>query len=311
MAEGGGIPWSSRRRKSRRRHNERESSENEEIDRDLLRVVLSDSEDFVPEDVKSTSSVACGCASDLQDEQPSNGDSSNEKSCPNLSDLDPEVRRRSQSFRWFAKKVSRRKSSKESRKKSSDGNRRGYRDENGLGYYARCLKEAKRVREKGELEAMNRRTNARPTRRRRPLSMINFRSGNTDEETKDPRRRRFSLTWGFRRVTEDTNLEAVTPDAVDEDENFTAAGELPSPTPQVPQEYGRTNAISFEEFERRRKEKARVKAAQHKLEYFLISDIVSVTNCPWYWGRINRFQAEKVRNLSGIRKLMYYAYYVI
>ena len=41
MAEGGGIPWSSRRRKSRRRHNERESSENEEIDRIFFELFLA------------------------------------------------------------------------------------------------------------------------------------------------------------------------------------------------------------------------------------------------------------------------------
>jgi len=294
MAEGGGLPWSSRRRRSRRQQNDRENRENEEIDNDLLRVVLSDSEDFVPEDVKNTSSVACSCASDLQDEQTNNGASCNAKSCPNLSDLDPEVRRRSQSFRWLAKKVSRRKSTKEPQKKSTDEFRIGDRDENGLGYYGRCLQEAKRVRQKAELEAMNRRANSTTPRRRRPLSMMSFRSGNSDEEMSDARRRRFSLSLGFRRAAEDTNMEDTNSDVLENRENLPPP-EPPSQAPeQEPQEYRTNAAITFAEFERRRREKARMKAAQHRLEYFLISDIVSVTNCPWYWGKINRFQAEKV-----------------
>lgn len=303
MAEGGGFPWSSRRRNSGRQPNDREGrADNQEIDSDLLRVVLSDSEDFVPEDVKSTSSVACSCASDFQDEQPSNGASCDAKSCPNLSDLDPEVRRRSPSFRWLTKKVSRRKSSKakDSHRNSADENRWRYdRDENGRGYYGRCLYEAKLVREKAELEALNCRTNiSRPPRRRRPLSMMSFRSGNSDEETSDPRRRRFSFTWGFRRGNEDTNLEDANLESLEnslENRENLSPTSPPSPTrQQAAQEYSRRNAISFEEFERQRKEKARLKAAQHKLEYFLISDIVSITNCPWYWGKINRFEAEKV-----------------
>lgn len=282
MAEGGGWPWSSRRR-SRRERNDREARDNDELDRDLLRVVLSDSEDFVPEDVKSTSSVACSCASDFQEEQP-NCDPSNVKSRPNLSDLDPEVP--SRTFRWLAEKVSRRRSAKESGKTPDDNNRKSDRDENGLSYYARCLQEAKRVREKAELEALQRRTNTQ-VRRRRPLSLLSARYGN-DGGLQDGRRRRFSFSWGFRR--EDTNTEVA------EDRENVSPPAPPSPSlPSEPsQEYNQTNAISFEEFERRRKEKARLKAAQHKLEYFLINDILSITNCPWYWGKINRFEAEKV-----------------
>lgn len=287
MAEGGGRPWS--RRRNRRRQSDREGRENEEIDRDLLRVVLSDSEDFVPEDVKSTSSVACSCISDLQDEH-ANCDSSNVKSCPNLSDLDPEVP--SRTFRWLAKKVNgRRKTAKESRKKSADKNRKSDRDENGLSYYARCLQEAKRVREAAELEALQRRTRPQQqVRRRRPLSLLSFRSGNDELGVQDARRKRLSFSWGFRR--EDSNTEA----------SRSRANTLPPrppspafPSPRSPQEDGRVNAMSFEEFERQRRERARMKAAQHKLEYFLISDIVSITNCPWYWGKINRFDAEQVR----------------
>ena len=300
MAEGGRLPWSSRRRQARRRRrwNDSESSDNEEseLDRDLLRVVLSDSEDFVPDDVKNTSSVACSCDTDLEDEQPGGTELSNVKNCPNLSDLDPEVRRLSQSFRLLAKKVTRRRNEKDSRKKPSGVNRRSDRDENGLGYYARCLQEAKRVREKAELEARNKRMGL--TRRRRPLSMTSFRAGNRDEESENPRRRRFSLTWGFRRGTGDTNLEEATLAVVDQGENFSPGVQPPSSSSQAPREYGRANAISLEELQRRRREKARLKAAQHKLEYFLINDIVSVTNCPWYWGKINRFQAEKVRNFT-------------
>lgn len=291
MAEGGSRPWS--RHRNRRRQNDREGKENEEIDRDLLRVVLSDSEDFVPEDVKSTSSVACSCASDFQEEQTARN-SSGVKSCPNLSDLDPEIR--SRSFRWLAKKVSRRKSSaKESRESSADKNRRSdrvERDKNGLSYYARCLQEAKRVRQAAELEAINRRTRPHQTRRRRPRSLLNsFRPGNDERGVQDARRKRFSFAWGFRQ--EDSTTQAVR----GRDRANTLPPRPPSPTPppdDSPTDDGRAKAMSFEEFERKRRERARLKAAQHKLEYFLISDIVSITNCPWYWGKINRFEAEKV-----------------
>lgn len=294
MAEGGGRPWS--RRRNRRKENDRDGTakESEEIDRDLLRVVLSDSEDFVPEDVKSTSSVACSCAPDFQDEH-SDCNSANVKSCPNLSDLDPEVP--SRTFRWLAKKVSsRRKSAKESRKKSADRNRKSDRDENGLSYYARCLQEAKRVREAGELEALQRRTRPQ-ARRRRPLSLLSFRPGNDELGVQDARRKRLSFTWGFRRETSNTEALASRGRA------NTLPPRPPSPTPPnaSPQDDGRVNAMSFEEFERQRRERARLKAAQHKLEYFLISDIVSITNCPWYWGKINRFEAEKVGLLNFIK----------
>ena len=287
MAEGGGWPWSSRRR-SRRERNDREAKESDDLDCDLLRVVLSDSEDFVPEDVKSTSSVACSCASDFQEDH-SSCNSSSEKSCPNLSDLDPELPSNSRSLRWLKKKVSRRKSSKETDKTSADKNRQSYRDENGLSYYARCLQEAKRVREKAESEALQRRTNPQG-RRRRPLSLLGPRSaGNEgDERFQVPRRRRFSFSWGFRR--EDSNTEVVD----DGESASTQSSTSPSLPREANQECNQTSAISLEEFERRRKEKARMKAAQHKLEYFLINDIASITNCPWYWGKINRFEAEKV-----------------
>lgn len=296
MAEGGGRPWS--RHRSRRRQNDREGRENEEIDRDLLRVVLSDSEDFVPEDVKSTSSVACSCASDFQEEQ-TGFNSSDVKSCPNLSDLDPEVR--SRSFRWLAKQVSRRKSAKESGKRPSDKNQRSDRDKNGLSYYARCLQEAKRVRRAAELEAIKRRTRPQQARRRRPLSLLSFRPGNDELGVQDARRKRFSFSWGFRQ--DDSTSQ------VDEgrDRANTVPSRPPSPTPpsdDSPTDDRRPNAMSFEEFHRKRKEKARLKAAQHKLEYFLISDIVSITNCPWYWGKINRFEAEKVRGLYFLNSLI-------
>lgn len=293
MAEGGGLPWSSRRRRSRReRERENRENSNEDVEQDLLRVVLSDSEDFVPEDVKSTTSVACGSASDCQDEESSNGASCDLKSCPNLSDLDPEVRRRAQiqNLRRLASKVTGRKRSKP-RKKSSDDVWSDERDENGLGYYARCLQAAKKVRQQGEMEAIRRRENAAtrpPPRRRRPLSMINFRAGNGDEEMPDPRRRRFSFSWGFRRDTEDSNLGDTNADLVEN--NHVSASPTPPSPPQAPQ----STAMSLEEFHRQKREKARLKAAQHRLEYFLISDIVSITNCPWYWGKMNRFQAEKV-----------------
>ena len=286
MAEGGSQPWS--RHRNRRRQNEREGRENEEIDRDLLRVVLSDSEDFVPEDVKSTTSVACSCASDFQEDQTA-CNSPNAKSCPNLSDLDPEIR--SRSFRWLAKQVSRRKSAKESGKRPSDKNRGSDRDKNGLSYFARCLQDAKRVRQAAELEAINRRTRQQQAQRRRPLSLLSFRPGNGERRVQDARRKRFSFSWGFRQ--DDLTTQA--------DEGRDRASTVPprpqSPTPpsdDSPTDDGRRNALSFEEFERKRREKARLKAAQHKLEYFLISDIVSITNCPWYWGKINRFEAEKV-----------------
>ena len=291
MAEGGSRPWS--RHRNRRRQTDREGRENEEIDRDLLRVVLSDSEDFVPEDVKSTSSVACSCASDFQEEQTA-CNSSNVKSCPNLSDLDPEIRSRSRSFGWLARQVSRRKSVKESGKSPSDKNRRSDRDKNGLSYYARCLQEAKRVRRAAELEAINRRTRPQHSQRRRPLSLLSFRPGNDERGVQDARRKRFSFSWGFRQ--DDSTTQA--------NEGRDRANTVPprplSPTPpsdDSPTDDGRTNPMSFDEFERKRREKARLKAAQHKLEYFLISDIVSITNCPWYWGKINRFEAEKVRAL--------------
>ncbi|XP_058947215.2 uncharacterized protein [Pocillopora verrucosa] len=291
MAEGGGWPWSSRRR-SHRERNDREAKDSDDLDRDLLRVVLSDSEDFVPEDVKSTSSVACSCASDFQEEH-SSCNSSSEKSCPNLIDLDPELPSNSRSLRWLAKKVSRRRSSKESAKTSADKNRKSDRDENGLSYHARCLQEAKRVREKAELEALQRRTNPQ-VRRRRPLSLLGSRSAGKDGDGgfQGARRRRFSLSWGFRR--EDSNTEVV-------GDGYNAAVQTlrsPSLPREANQDCNQSNAISLEEFERRRKEKARMKAAQHKLEYFLINDIASITNCPWYWGKINRFEAEKV--LEGL-----------
>ena len=286
MAEGGGRPWS--RHRNRRRQNDREGRENEEMDRDLLSVVLSDSEDFVPDDVKSTSSVACSCASDFQEEQ-TGSNSSNVKSCPNLSDLDPEFRFRS--FRWLAKQFSRRKSTKESGKRSSDKNRRSDRDENGLSYHARCLQEAKRVRRAAELEALKRRTTPQQARRRRPLSLFSFRSGNEERGVQDARRNRFSFSWGFRQD------DSTTQDDEGRDRANTVPARPPSPTPPSDESPTDDRRMSFEEFHRKRKEKARLKAAQHKLEYFLINDIVSITNCPWYWGKINRFEAEKVRAL--------------
>ncbi|EDO35739.1 predicted protein, partial [Nematostella vectensis] len=33
-------------------------------------------------------------------------------------------------------------------------------------------------------------------------------------------------------------------------------------------------------------------------EYYFIRDLLEITNCPWYWGKINRFEAERV--LDGL-----------
>ena len=309
MAEGGGFPWSSRRRKNSRSTNDRDNKENtmnEDIERDLLRVVVSDSEDFVPEDVKSTSSVACSCDSDFQDDgQASSDASSNGKNCPNLIDLDPEARRREQiqRFRRMAStvgKVTRRKHTKPKMRPPDEFC--GYeRDENGLGFYGRCLQEAKRARQKGEIAAKNRRVQneSRMPQRRRPLSMMSLRPHN-DEDMSDRRRKRFSFSWGLRSGPPDTNLENVSGGVTENGENF----EQPTSSRQVPREKGQS-ATSYEERCRQRKEKARLKAAQHRFEYFLISDIVSITNCPWYWGKINKFQAEKVRKYLELNSLQY------
>lgn len=296
MAEGGGFPWSSRRRKSRRRESDRDSLENfsEDIERDLLRVVLSDSEDFVPEDVKSTTSVACSCDCDFQeDDQASSNASCDTKNRPDLIDLDPEVRRREQikRLRRLANKVTTKKKRTKPRMIPADEYCSYERDENGLGFYGRCLEEAKRAREKAEMKAKLRRDESRTSRRRRPLSMMNFRSRNNEDEMPAGRRRPYSL-WGFISVPSDTNVEETGGIAENTGRNSsssTSRRQLPegnSPSP--------SKSMSYEEFHRQRREKARLKAAQHRFEYFLISDIVSITNCPWYWGKINRFQAEKI-----------------
>lgn len=302
MAEGGGLPWSSRRRKSRRRERDRDSIENsnDDIESDLLRVVLSDSEDFVPDDVKSTASVACSCDSDFQDEQASLNVSCEDKSSLDFVDLDPEVRRRAQiqSLGRFPNKVTPPKRSKS--RKNSPEEICGYdRGESGLGYYGRRLQEAKRARHKAEKDAKNRRIQdeSKTPRRRRPLSMVSSRTGNNDAEFFETRRRRFSFSWGFRRVSTDTNLEDAVedPDISENGENLQRSSSTALRARQDNQ--SQSSGMNFEEFHRQKREKARLKAAQHRLEYFLIKDIVSITNCPWYWGKINRFQAEKVRNL--------------
>lgn len=299
MAEGGGFPWSSRRRKSRRRERDRDSIENsnEEIESDLLRVVLSDSEDFVPDDVKSTASVACSCDSDFQDEQANLNVSCEDKSSLDFVDLDPEVRRRAQIQRLsrFPNKVTPPKRSK-SRKSPSEEICGSDRSESGLGYYGRCLQEAKRARNKAEKDAKNRRIQdeSKTPRRRRPLSMVSSRTGNNDAEFYETRRRRFSFSWGFRRVSTDTNLEDAV-ENLDISENGENLPRSSSTTLRARQDnQSQSSGMNFEEFHRQKREKARLKAAQHRLEYFLIKDIVSITNCPWYWGKINRFQAEKI-----------------
>jgi hypothetical protein len=43
-----------------------------------------------------------------------------------------------------------------------------------------------------------------------------------------------------------------------------------------------------------RRERARLRAEQTRIEYHVIPDILGITNCPWYWGKINRFEAERV-----------------
>ena len=298
MAEGGGFPWSSRRRKSRHRErdSDRRENSNEDTESDLLRVVLSDSEDFVPDDVKSTSSVACSCDADFQDGQASLNAPCEDKNSPDLVDRDPEVRRRAQIQRLcrFASKVTPPKRSKS--RKNPPEETFGYdRDDNGLGCYGRCLQEAKHARHKAEKDAKNRRIQdeSRTPRRRRPLSMVSSRTGNNDADFSETRRRRFSFSRGFRRGSTEINLEDL--DISENGENLQRS----SSTAQVARQsnQSQSSGMNFEEFHRQKREKARLKAAQHRLEYFLIKDIVSITNCPWYWGKINRFQAEKVRNL--------------
>jgi len=43
-----------------------------------------------------------------------------------------------------------------------------------------------------------------------------------------------------------------------------------------------------------RRERARLRVEQTRIEYHIIPDLLSISNCPWYWGKINRFEAERV-----------------
>lgn len=49
-----------------------------------------------------------------------------------------------------------------------------------------------------------------------------------------------------------------------------------------------------------RRERARLRVEQTRIEYHIIPDILDITNCPWYWGKINRFEAERVRRCCFI-----------
>lgn len=49
-----------------------------------------------------------------------------------------------------------------------------------------------------------------------------------------------------------------------------------------------------------RRERARLRVEQTRIEYHLIPDMLAISNCPWYWGKINRFEAERVSNYKNI-----------
>ena len=290
MAEGGDQPWS-----SHRRQHQQDDSEETDSDEGLLSKVVDESEVLTDEEAPSKTSVACDCSSDF----PDSNHLSDCTSCPDLSDL--EVRRRSRSFGWLVRKITRR-STRDRRGNSIDDTRADRRDErkgrnNGRGLqkmksaretsapqqsYGVCLQEAKRVRELAEIEARNRRQRRS---QRRPRSLV-VRSGNAVER-QDSRRRRWSFYERFRRVFEDTDHGRS---VIEEPVNLT-----PVVATRRERHWSSTRfPINLEEFENMRRDRSRLKAEHIRMEYYLINDILSVTNCQWYWGKINRYQAEKV-----------------
>ena len=110
----------------------------------------------------------------------------------------------------------------------------------------------------------------------------------TRQDSRNTRSRRSSWYDKFRRVLDfKLNDEGEPEVAENREEPF------PRTRSDVPREPFRF-PLSVEEFESLRRERFRERPHRIKMEYFLVPDLLAVTNCPWYWGKINRYQAETV-----------------
>lgn len=132
--------------------------------------------------------------------------------------------------------------------------------------------------------------------RQRPQSVV-FRH-RTDANERANRRRPHSLIERARKFFDSSNS---TPTALDDIENGSESLQRQENgnftehrnsilDPDAPIRF----PIGVNELVAIRRERARLRAEQTRIEYHIIPDILKITSCPWYWGKINRFEAEKV-----------------
>lgn len=134
--------------------------------------------------------------------------------------------------------------------------------------------------------------------RQRPQSVVL--RHRTDSSERANRRRPHSLIERARKFF-DSNSNSATPTTLDDIENGSESLQRQENgnftehrnsvlDPDAPIRF----PIGVNELVAIRRERARLRAEQTRIEYHIIPDILKITNCPWYWGKINRFEAEKV-----------------
>lgn len=120
-------------------------------------------------------------------------------------------------------------------------------------------------------------------------SWSGFRLRSKTEDTDQVVVRRQSTTTQSRRSSWYEKFRRVL-DYKPNEEN-TASSRPSRPPPREPFSFPLTEA----EFQLLQREPRFVDRSQeYKMEYFLVPDLLAVTKCPWYWGKINRYEAEKV-----------------
>lgn len=129
--------------------------------------------------------------------------------------------------------------------------------------------------------------------RQRPQSTVVLRP-RTSNDTCDRRNRRPNSFIGRVCKLFDLNAENIrdsqNPSLSDETCSSNNTEDPGTPTIRFP--------IGVNELVAIRRERARLRVEQTRIEYHIIPDILNITNCPWYWGKINRFEAERVMYIS-------------
>ena len=227
----------------------------------------------------------------------------NSRSCPDLADVRP----RSLAFGRLSKKLGRRKSWKIFRRSQEDSSDSDCKREE-----VRKRKESKTRKHNSEVNRNERQTSTSACGG--VVGLFRLRSQSTETKGARTRRSRARRTSVFDKVMKlfesdsseqesanATPAEKVLPSQSDSSsqdtrENSSSSLDTTRPLPPTDQEHlafiekvvREENLHFFDE------ETQRLWREKTSMECFLPSDILSVTNCPYYWGPINRYQAEKV-----------------